>query len=153
MALLTHHLRQLTAGESVDMPQYDYTTGDRSTITTHITPRDILVVEGLHILGIPEIRHLANLKLFVAADGDIRFARRLTRDLIQGTRRAILGGTTPQELLAGELRFYLEQVKPNYEYHVAPLRQHADAVIENSALTLERAQAQTKEILAQYHIV
>lgn len=80
-ALLTSHLRELMSGKAVEMPIYDYASHSRSSKTIHVDPAPVIVVEGIMVLAIPVLRDMFNVKIFVDTDADVRFIRRLTRDI------------------------------------------------------------------------
>ncbi len=83
--LLVAQLRQLQAGHSIEKPVYDFTRHTRATRTEHVEPREVIVVEGILALASPQLRELLDLRVFVDVPDEVRYARRLTRDL-HGTR-------------------------------------------------------------------
>jgi hypothetical protein len=80
-ALLLAHLRALQAGETIQRPIYDFTTYSRRAETIPVEPRPVLILEGILILVDEALRQLLDIKVFVDADADLRFIRRLTRDV------------------------------------------------------------------------
>lgn len=62
--------------QQVDMPLYDFTTHQRSKETRRVEPADVVIIEGIMVLHIPEVRKMLNMKIFVDTDDDVRLARR-----------------------------------------------------------------------------
>jgi uridine kinase len=117
-ALLVSHLRQLRAGRSIVKPRYDFATHTRCTegVSMHATP--IVIVEGILVLAILELRENFDLKLFVDAPADLRLLRRIRRDLVERGRH--IDGIDAQ---------YLATVRPMHDAFVEPSRTHADLVL------------------------
>lgn len=116
--LLISHLRELQAGRPVDMPVYDFTRHTRRTERQHVTPRPILLVEGILIFADPDLRELFDIKIFVDTDPDLRFIRRLQRDIAERGRTI--------ELV---IRQYLTTVRPMHLEFVEPSKRYADLII------------------------
>lgn len=116
--LLIRHLRELKAGRGVHCPRYDFATHTRVAERQYVEPRSIVIVEGILIFAVPELRDTFDLRLFVDTDDDIRLLRRIKRDL-QERGRAISSIQTQ----------YLESVRPMHQLHVAPSRAHAHLII------------------------
>lgn len=138
--LLITHLQTLTQNQSVQIPTYDFTSHTRTKKTLHLTPHPIIIVEGILLFENPSLCDLCNLKIFVDADADIRFARRITRDV---TER----GRTPQSIT----QQYLTTVRPMHNTFVAPSRNQADLIIpgeSNTALATKLILAHLKSILS-----
>lgn len=91
MPLLVEQLRQLMDYKAVEMPVYDFTAHTRSEKTIHTEPADIIILEGILVLGEENLRNLMSIKVFVDTDDDIRFIRRLERDdrLFRGYRQCL----------------------------------------------------------------
>jgi uridine kinase len=79
--LLVEHLKLLRAGQPVQIPMYDFRTHTRLAETRLVNPEPVILVEGILIFAEPALRELFDVKIFVDADADIRFMRRLERDL------------------------------------------------------------------------
>src|SRR5499427_7051094 len=79
--LLINHLKKLNAGEPVELPIYDFKTHSRLPDTTPITPKPIVIVEGILIFAEPRLLEQMDIKVFVDTPDDIRFIRRLRRDV------------------------------------------------------------------------
>lgn len=84
--LFANHLAQLQAGQPVDAPIYDFTTHSRSNETRHIEPRECIVTEGIHLLGLAPIRERCVLTVFIHVEADIRLSRRMRRDITERGR-------------------------------------------------------------------
>lgn len=115
---LVEHLRSLRSGLSADLPVYDFARHVRTSEVEHAPPRRIILVEGILILAIPEIRSQLDVKIFVDTDADIRFIRRLQRDLAERGRS-----------LDSVVQQYLETVRPMHLEFVEPSKRWADVII------------------------
>lgn len=118
--LLTQHLLAGRAGEVFHRPHYDFAVHERTDAVTAIAPRDVLILEGLHNLGVAAIRTLADLTVFVEADHALRRARRVARDVAERGRRR---DDTERQFDA--------VVEPMHLLHVAPQRHLAARVVTN----------------------
>ena len=116
--LLIEHIKRLRNGESIELPTYDFTKHCRTGETTLIKPQPILMVEGILILAEPELRDLCDLKIYVDTDADIRFIRRLKRDIEER-------GRTTQSVI----KQYLETVRPMHLEFVEPSKRYANVII------------------------
>ena len=79
--LMRFQIQELIAGRIVEKPTYDYTVHNRSDKTEIVEPKDVIIIEGLFVLEEKEIRDLLDIKVFVDTPNDIRFIRRLVRDI------------------------------------------------------------------------
>ncbi|MCI4644673.1 MAG: uridine kinase [Hyphomonadaceae bacterium] len=122
-SLLRSDLTALKSGNSVNAPIYDYARHDRSDKTQHIAPADILVLEGIHALSIPEITPLIDLSVYVDTPDDLRLARRLRRDVLER-------GRTVESVLSQ----YLSTVRPSHYRYTFPTKFQADLVIADEGL-------------------
>jgi len=116
--LLVEHLDRLRRGLAVDVPVYDFTTHRRGSAVVRLQPRAVVVVDGTLILALPEVRRQLDLKVFVDVAADLRFIRRLRRDVTERCRS--MEGTVAQ---------YLDTVRPMHEDWVEPSRLEADVVV------------------------
>ena len=116
--LLINHVRSLRAGEAIDQPIYDYATHARTTARRHIEPRPVIIVEGILVFVSPELRAQMDMKIFVDTDADIRFIRRLRRDLEER-------GRSPQSVMEQ----YEVTVRPMHLQFVEPSKRYADIII------------------------
>jgi uridine kinase len=116
--LLVEHVRALRAGQTVAVPDYDFTMHARKAETTTITPRAALIVEGILIFTDKALRDLMDVKVFVDTDGDTRFIRRLQRDVAER-------GRTVESVIDQ----YLDTVKPMHLEFVEPSKRYADLIV------------------------
>jgi uridine kinase len=116
--LLARHLDVLCKGSSVEIPLYDFATHARKAATQRVEPRRVIIVEGILVLAEPELRKRIDIKLFVDTPPDIRFVRRLVRD-IQSRGRT----------LESVVEQYLTTVRPMHEEFVEPSKRYADLII------------------------
>ncbi|HEX7706751.1 MAG TPA: uridine kinase [Thermoanaerobaculia bacterium] len=116
--LLVRHLDVLTKGSSVEVPIYDFTTHARIEETQRVEPRKVIIVEGILVLGEPELRKRIDIKLFVDTPPDIRFVRRLIRDIHDRGRS-----------VESVIEQYVSTVRPMHEEFVEPSKRYADLII------------------------
>ena len=116
--LLKIHLEQLKAGKKIEMPVYDYKQSRRTTKTEQVGPCEILVVEGIFALWDEDIRNLMDFKCFLHVESDIRFIRRLFRDLKDR-------GRTLEDII----RQYYDTVRPMHNLYLEPTGTYADIVV------------------------
>ncbi|HEY8850050.1 MAG TPA: uridine kinase [Thermoanaerobaculia bacterium] len=116
--LLIRHLDVLGKGSSVEVPLYDFASHTRRPDTQRVEPRRVVIVEGILVLAEPELRKRIDIKLFVDTPADIRFMRRLMRD-IQGRGRS----------LESVVHQYMTTVRPMHEEFVEPSKRYADLII------------------------
>ena len=117
--LLTRHLDVLVKGAAVEVPVYDFTTHSRKIEESHhVEPRKVIIVEGILVLAEPELRKRIDIKLFVDTPADIRFMRRLVRDIKERGRT--------MESVIGQ---YMTTVRPMHEEFVEPSKRYADLII------------------------
>ena len=116
--LLINHLDALRAGESIEQPIYDYSTHSRKSETIHVQPRPVIIVEGILVFVNPQMRGLMDMKIFVDTDPDIRFIRRLDRDVHER-------GRTVESVI----NQYTTTVRPMHLQFVEPSKRYADIII------------------------
>jgi len=116
--LLVTHLRALIEGNVVEVPRYDFAVHNRGQNSDRVEPRPVILLEGVLALADPDLRELLDLKIYVDTDSDLRFMRRLERDM---TDR----GRTRESVYSQ----YLATVRPMHMEFVEPSRAHADLVI------------------------
>jgi uridine kinase len=116
--LLVRHLHELRNGRPIEAPVYDFASYARLPMTVLAVPRKAIIVEGILIFSDAALRALMDVKVFVDADGDTRFIRRLQRDV--GDR----GRTVPSVI-----EQYLGTVKPMHLEFVEPSKRYADIII------------------------
>ena len=118
MDLMVENLKDLKAGKAIDMPQYDFVKHQRKTETKHIEPKTIIIADGLMVLYDKRIRDLLDLKLFVDTPSDIRFVRRLQRDIKER-------GRTVESVVEQ----YINVVRPGHFNFIEPCKEYADLII------------------------
>lgn len=116
--LLHTHLSQLKAGGAIDMPQYDFVHHRRKTETLRVEPSKLVIFEGIMVFFDPKIRELLDLKLYVDTPDDIRFIRRLERDMKERGRT-----------VDSVIQQYLEVVRPGHYEFIEPTKLYADLII------------------------
>ncbi len=116
--LMEDHLRRLKRGESVDMPQYNFVNHCRREETIRLEPKRLIIFEGIMIFFDKRIRDLIDLKIYVDTPDDIRFIRRMQRDI---TER----GRTPESVVEQ----YLQVVRPGHYEFIEPTKSYADLII------------------------
>ncbi len=116
--LLARHLDVLAKGAAVEVPIYDFTTHSRKDDTQRVEPRRVIIVEGILVLAEPELRKRIDIKLFVDTPPDIRFMRRLVRDI-----------KTRDRTMESVIERYMTTVRPMHEEFVEPSKRYADLII------------------------
>ncbi len=138
--LLTRHLDVLCKGSSVEVPVYDFATHSRKHETQKVEPRKVIIVEGILVLAEPELRKRIDIKLFVDTPSDIRFVRRLMRDIHERGRT-----------LESVVEQYMTTVRPMHEEFVEPSKRHADLIIPEGGenqVALDAIIARVEHLLA-----
>jgi len=121
--LMKEHILTLKQWKSIEVPVYDFTTHSRTDETVHVEPRRVILVEGILIFAEPALRSLFDVRIFVDTDADIRFIRRLRRDIEER------GRTT--EMVVKQ---YLTTVRPMHLDFVEPSKRYADVIIPEGGL-------------------
>ena len=116
--LLVSDLKKLQQGLPIEKPIYDFVVSNRSNKTETIYPGDVIILEGIMTFTIPEIRDCLDIKIFVDTPDDIRFIRRLERDLVDRKRS-----------LDSIINQYLNSVRPMHHAFVEPSKVFADLII------------------------
>jgi uridine kinase len=117
-SLLIAHLQSLKQGRAIEMPVYDFTTHTRTDETLRIEPHRVILVEGILIFADAALRALMDVKIYVDTDSDIRFIRRLQRDIADRART-----------MESVIHQYLGTVRPMHEEFVEPSKRYADVII------------------------
>ena len=139
--LLRRHVRELLAGRPIAQPIYDYSEHRRLPENRHVGEHDVIVLEGILIFTDPELISLMDIKLFIDADADIRFIRRLRRDLIERGRSA-----------DSIIRQYEESVRPMHLQFVEPSKRHADVIIPeggHNKVAIDLMKSKIRELLRE----
>jgi uridine kinase len=116
--LMINHLEALRAGESIEQPVYDYATHLRRKETLHVESRSVIIIEGILVFVDPDLRALMDMKIFVDTDADLRFIRRLDRDVHERSRT-----------VESVIKQYLTTVRPMHLQFVEPSKRYADLII------------------------
>ena len=123
--LLVNHLKKLNAGEPVELPVYDFRTHTRLPDTTRIESKPIVIVEGILIFAEPRLREQMDIKVFVDTPDDIRFIRRLRRDIAERGRT-----------LDSVIEQYYASVRPMHIQFCEPSKRYADVIIPEGGYNL-----------------
>lgn len=118
--LLVKHLQMLINGQSIDKPIYDFVEQTRSSKTEKINPAKVILLDGILILEDARIRDLADIKIYVECDMDLRLIRRIQRDMVERGRS-----------FENIINQYLTTVKPMHHLFVSPTKRYADVIIPN----------------------
>lgn len=116
--LLVEHLKQLINGEAVEKPQYDFEVHNRKEETIHVMPREIIIVEGILVLEDERLRDMLDIKIYVDTDADVRFIRRMVRDINERGRT-----------VDSVINQYLTVVKQMHEQFTENTKKYADIII------------------------
>lgn len=116
--LLIAHIRKLLAGQAVEVPVYDFATYIRTPQTRRVAPCPVILIDGILVFVDEALRELMEIKIFVETDPDIRFIRRLQRDINER-------GRTVQSVIDQ----YLTTVRPMHIRFVEPTKRYADVII------------------------
>lgn len=116
--LLIDHLHRLKKGEVIQRPNYSFVKHIREDETVEVVPKKVIIVDGILIFENKELRNMMDIKIFVDTDADIRFIRRLTRDVRDRGRT-----------LDSVIEQYKTTVKPMHEEFVEPSKKYADIIV------------------------
>ena len=138
--LMVRHLEALRRWEAVEIPVYDFTNHSRTVRTRRIEPQPVILVEGILVFAEPALRSLFDVKIFVDTDADIRFIRRLQRDIDERGRTA-----------ASVIQQYQTTVRPMHLEFVEPSKRYADVIIPEGGLNtvaMDMVVARTQSLLS-----
>jgi len=121
--LMIKHILELKKANAVEIPVYDFSTHSRTSKTIRVEPHAVIIVEGILLFVDKQLRDLLDIKIFVDTDADIRFIRRLQRDI---TER---GRTTDMVV-----QQYLSTVRPMHLEFVEPSKRYANIIIPEGGL-------------------
>ncbi len=122
-SLMVEHLKKLRSGQAIEMPVYDFTIHSRVDKTIQVAPRPVILVEGILIFAEPELRELFDVRIYVDTDADIRFIRRLERDIVER-------GRTVQSVI----KQYMDTVRPMHLEFVENSKRYADIIVPEGGL-------------------
>ncbi|HEX7557162.1 MAG TPA: uridine kinase [Leptolinea sp.] len=123
--LMVEHIKDLQAWKHVSLPIYDFTTHTRTTQVIEVKPSRVILVEGILIFTEASLRDMFDVKIFVDTDPDIRFIRRLQRDIAER-------GRTMESVVTQ----YLSTVRPMHLEFVEPSKRYADVIIPEGGLNI-----------------
>lgn len=123
--LLIEHINLLRSGKAIQRPVYDFTVHRRTAETVLVRPEPVVVIEGILVLSERALREVMDLRIYVDADADLRFMRRLQRDMIERER-------TLESVIAQ----YSETVRPMHLQFVEPSKRYADIIVPNGGYNL-----------------
>jgi len=142
-SLLIEHIKLLKNYEPIHLPIYDFRTHCRTNETKLIKPKPVIIVEGILIFAEAELRPLFDIKIFVDTDADIRFIRRLQRDITERGRST-----------ESVIHQYLSTVRPMHLEFVEPSKRYADVIIPEGGLNsvaIDMVVARVKSLLREFH--
>ena len=137
--MLVNHLKDLKAGKSISHPVYSFVRHDREDYSVDVEPKKIIIVEGILLFENKSLRDLMDIKIFVDTDADIRFIRRLVRDVNDRGRT-----------IDSVIEQYCDTVKPMHEQFVEYSKKYADLIVPeggNNKVALSMVKEQIKNIL------
>lgn len=140
--LLAQHIRALKENQPIDLPVYDFKIHSRTSQTIRVEPRPVIMVEGILIFADAALRKILDMKIFVDTDADIRFIRRLQRDIVER------GRTTDSVV-----HQYLTTVRPMHLEFVEPSKRYADVIVPEGGLNtvaMEMVAARLDLLLRQH---
>jgi uridine kinase len=123
--LMIAQLQLLVSGQAIDKPTYDYPAHTRAEATAHVAPRDLILVEGILLFADARLRQLFDIKVFVDVADDVRFIRRLQRDVVERGRT--------MDSVIGQ---YLTTVRPMHLEFVEPSKRYADIILPEGGLNV-----------------
>jgi uridine kinase len=139
--LLVEHLHTWREGHSVEVPVYDFRTHRRTEQTIRVEPQRVALIEGILVFAEPKLREMFDVKLYVDADADIRFIRRLQRDLTERGRT-----------MESVVEQYLNTVRPMHLEFVEPSKRYADVIIPEGGynqVAMDMVVARIERLLSQ----
>ncbi len=116
--LLCEHLETLVAGQSVEVPEYSYSEHTRTEHTTTMTPKKVIILEGILLLTDPRLRNIMHATVFMDTPLDICLLRRIKRDVEERGRT-----------MESVLKQYQETVRPMFMQFIEPSKQYADIIV------------------------
>ena len=140
MHLLIDHIERLKNGKPVEKPIYDFAIHTRKKDTIKVEPRDIVMVEGIMVLEDERVRDLLDIKIFVDTDADVRFIRRLIRDINERERT-----------MESVVEQYLNVVRPMHMQFIETTKKYADLIIPEGGynkVAIDIITANIKQILS-----
>ncbi len=140
-ALLAQHLQQLRQWQPADVPIYNFSTDARMPDVEHVQPAEIVLVEGILIFAEKELRELMDMRIYVDTDADLRFIRRLRRDMLERGRS-----------LESIINQYLNTVRLMHLEFVEPSKRYADIIVPSGGknrVAMDMIVSRLRAILAE----
>lgn len=137
--LLVKHLKQLQAGETINVPQYDFSQHSRKKETTPMGQHRIIVLEGILLFADQQLREMMDIRIFMDTPLDICLMRRLKRDIMERGRS-----------LDSVLEQYTSTVRPMYWQFIEPMKRYADVIVPRGGenrIAIDMIQAKMRELL------
>lgn len=141
-SLLVKHLELLLEGQIIDKPIYNFEVHNRMEEKISVEPKKIIIVEGILVLSEKVLRDMLDIKIYVDTDADVRFIRRMVRDINERGRTA-----------ESVINQYLNVVKPMHEQFTEPTKRHADLIIPeggHNKVAVDIITANISQILQTY---
>ena len=142
LELMAAHLSALHRGESIRKPRYDFTLSDRTGWEEPVPPGQVVILEGLLLFALPELRDLLDVKIFVDTDADIRILRRIRRDTRERGRS-----------LESVMDQYETSVRPMHLEFVEPSKRWADLIVPTGVENRRALEMITHHILGRIQSV
>jgi len=139
--LLVEHVRLLKKGQAIDLPVYDFVEHRRTAETVRVEARPVILLEGILLFVEPVLRSLLDFKIFVDTAADVRFIRRLERDMSERGRT-----------LESVIQQYMNSVRPMHLEFVEPSKRWADVIVPQGGenkVALEMVEARVEQLLAR----
>ena len=139
--LLVEHLELWRSGQAIEVPVYDFTTHMRTAKTVRVEPQRVALVDGILVFAEQRLREVFDVKLYVDADADIRFIRRLRRDIDERGRT-----------MESVVKQYMDTVRPMHLEFVEPSKRYADVIIPEGGynrVAMDMVVARIERLLAQ----
>ena len=138
LELMALHLGAMRRGEPIRKPVYDFTTSDRTGWSEPVPPSQVVILEGLLLFAIPELRDQLDLKVFVDTDADVRILRRIHRDMHERGRT-----------LESVIEQYMGSVRPMHLEFVEPSKRWADLIVPTGVENKRALEMLTHHILGR----
>ena len=137
--LIFSHLEMLMMGKAIQKPYYDFHTHTRTSSSQLITPASLIILEGLYAFWDAKVSFLMGLRVYVEAEKDVRFIRRLRRDVVDRGRST-----------ESTISQYVETVRPMQRMHIDPTKKLADLVVDTAA-SFSNATAELIRAVSERH--
>jgi len=132
---MVDHVKKLKAGDSIKEPVYSFIDCIRESKTKEVSPKEVLIIEGILCLSNRELRDLMDIKVYVDCDSDIRLSRVIQRDILKRGRN-----------VDQVLKRYEETVRPSHIQFIEPTKRFADIIIPQGGMNAVAIQILTNHI-------